>query len=210
MKVFIISIFYVILTNFIWMFIYSATRKKTTSKKEFYNNKEWRNVMDNLRIRGFEKISEEQFMKDFEGIDVKYEDIKMPKRGTKWSAGYDIFTPIKIELEPGQDIKIPTGLKVYMRPDEYLAALPRSGQGFKYYLRLANTEGVIDADYRFSDNEGHFYVKIRNEGHEKVVIEKGVGICQVIFKKYLLVDGDSTEIGAERNGGFGSTTKGGI
>lgn len=209
MKVFIIAIFYVILTNFIWMFIYGATRKKDRSK-EIYNNKEWRNVMDNVRIRGFEKISEKQFMKDFWGMSVNYEDIKMPKRATRWSAGYDIFTPIKIELEPGQDIKIPTGLRVYMRPTEYLAALPRSGQGFKYYLRLANTEGIIDADYRFSDNEGHFYVKIRNEGDKKIVIDKGVGICQVIFKRYLLVDGDSTEKGEVRNGGFGSSTKGGI
>lgn len=210
MKVFIIVIFYVILTNFIWMFIYSATRKKTAPKKEIYNNKEWRNVMENVRIRGFEKISKEQFEKDFKEFNVNYEDIKMPKRATRWSAGYDIFTPVKIELEPGQDIKIPTGLRVYMRPIEYLAALPRSGQGFKYYLRLANTEGVIDADYRFSDNEGHFYVKIRNEGNKKIVIDKGVGVCQVIFKKYLLADGDSTDYGDIRNGGFGSSTKGGI
>ena len=166
--------------------------------------------MNNTRIRGFEKISKNQFEEDFKNFDVSYDDIKMPYRASKWSAGYDIFTPVRIELAPWEDIKIPTGLKVYMRPDEYLAALPRSGQGFKYYLRLANTEGVIDADYQFSDNEGHFYVKIRNEGDKKIVIEKGVGVCQAIFKKYLLADGDSTEKGEVRNGGFGSSTKGGI
>lgn len=158
-----------------------------------------------LRIRGFEKISENQFKKDFEGLNVLYEDIKLPRRSTKWSAGYDIFSPIKIELDPGEDIKLPTGLRAYMRETEYLEAVPRSGQGFKYYLRLANTVGIIDADYRFSDNEGHFYVKLRNEGNKKVVIEKGVAMFQVIFKSYLLADGDSTEIGGIRNGGFGST-----
>ncbi|WP_462427224.1 nucleotide modification associated domain-containing protein [Fusobacterium varium] len=163
-----------------------------------------------LRIRGFEKISENQFKKDFKGLEVDYEDIKLPKRSTKLSAGYDIFSPVKIELEPGQDIKLPTGLRAYMRETEYLEAVPRSGQGFKYYLRLANTVGIIDADYRFSDNEGHFYVKLRNEGNKKVVIEKGIAMFQVIFKTYLLADGDSTQNGEIRNGGFGSSSKGGI
>ena len=158
-----------------------------------------------LRIRGFEKISENQFKNDFEGLEVAYDDIKLPRRSTKLSAGYDIFSPVRIELEPGQDIKLPTGLRAYMRDTEYLEAVPRSGQGFKYYLRLANTVGIIDADYRFSDNEGHFYVKLRNEGNKKVVIEKGIAMFQVIFKTYLLADGDSTDNGEIRNGGFGST-----
>lgn len=197
-----LMIIMVILDIIILIFI-----KKSTRKKSKYEQEQEGLNMGNRRIRGFEKISSKQFETDFKDFNVNYKDIKMPKRATKWSAGYDIFTPIKIELEPGQDINIPTGLKAYMKPTEYLAALPRSGHGFKYYIRLANTEGVIDADYRFSDNEGHFYVKIRNEGHKKVIIEKGEGVCQVIFKKYLLADGDSIYKGDIRNGGFGSTSK---
>ena len=95
--------------------------------------------------RGFEKISMEQFIKDFKGLDVKYEDIKIPKRGTKKAAGYDFFTPIDIIIKPGEDIKIPTGIRSYMYPNEVLIIVPRSGLGFKYYTRLSNTLGIIDA-----------------------------------------------------------------
>lgn len=163
--------------------------------------------MMNMRVRGFEKISLEQFIKDFKNFYVKYEDIKLPKRGTTFSAGYDCYSPIDIELEPNEEIKVPTGIKSYMLPTELLFALPRSGHGFKYYLRLANTVGLIDADYIYSDNEGHIFVKIRNEGNKTLKIEKGQGMCQFVFMPYLLADGDTICQGDIRNGGFGSTSK---
>lgn len=157
------------------------------------------------KIRGFEIISKEQFNKDFEGLDVAYENLMLPKRGTKKSACYDVFAPCTIELRPQTEVKIPTGIKAYMLEDEVLKAFPRSGHGFKYYIRLANTIGVIDADYIESDNEGHIWVKLRNEGDKKCVIEQGQGMCQVMFQKYLLADNDDFETGNQRNGGFGST-----
>lgn len=132
--------------------------------------------------------------------------IKMPKRATKQSAGYDCFSPIDICLKPGEDIKIPTGIRTYMNPREVLLAFPRSGLGFKYYCRLANTIGVIDSDYYYSDNEGHIFVKIRNEGENDLVIKQGEAICQFIFMPFLLADGDNFENGSTRNGGFGSTS----
>lgn len=158
------------------------------------------------KIRGFEEISKKQFNKDFEELNVTYEDIKIPKRSTSKSAGYDCFAPIDIKLEPNEEIKIPTGIRSYMLDNEKLSALPRSGHGFKYYLRLANTEGIIDADYYYSDNEGHIFVKLRNEGNKTLEIKKGQGMCQLIFSKYLLADGDDYT-GDVRNGGFGSTDK---
>jgi dUTP pyrophosphatase len=158
------------------------------------------------RVRGFEKISRKQFDEDFTGLFVDYDDIKLPKRGTYKSAGYDVFAPFTIQLLPKEEIKIPTGIKVYMQSDEVLKAYPRSGHGFKYFLRLANTVGIIDADYIESDNEGHIWVKIRNEGEKSLTIDVGQGMCQVIFEKYLLADGDDFT-GVQRNGGFGSTGK---
>ncbi|HOA79659.1 MAG TPA: deoxyuridine 5'-triphosphate nucleotidohydrolase [Defluviitaleaceae bacterium] len=160
-----------------------------------------------MRQRGFEVISEEMFNKLFYPFDVKYEELKLPKRATAKSAGYDVFTPIDIILEPNEEIKLPTGIKSYMLDDEVLFAAPRSGHGFKYYIRLANTLGVIDADYyNNSDNEGHIWVKIRNEGNKIFAVNKGEAICQLIFQKYLLVDGDTFE-GNERIGGIGSTNE---
>jgi dUTP pyrophosphatase len=157
------------------------------------------------KIRGFEKVSKEQFLKDTFGNEQLYDEIKLPKRATAKSAGYDCYSLYNFELQPNGEIKIGTGIKAYMQNDEVLKAYPRSGLGFKYYTRLANTIGVIDADYTFADNEGHIWVKLRNEGNKILYINKGEAICQFIFEKYLLADGDSFE-GEKRIGGFGSTT----
>ena len=155
-------------------------------------------------IRGFEMISQRQMNKDFE-TDIEYE-VKIPKRSTKESAGYDIFSPVDIILKPNEEVKIPTGLKVHMQKGEVLLIFPRSGLGFKYYTRLANTIGVIDSDYINSDNEGHMWVKLRNEGDKDLFINQGDAFCQAIFMPFLLVDGDNFDDGEDRNGGFGSTT----
>ena len=133
--------------------------------------------------------------------------IKLPRRATKGSAGYDCFAPFDVLLEPGEDAKVPTGIRAYMKQGEALMAFPRSGLGFKYYCRLANTVGIIDSDYYYSDNEGHIFVKLRNEGNKPLIIRQGEAMCQFIFIPCLLADGDSFEKGETRNGGFGSTTK---
>ena len=85
-------------------------------------------------------------------------------------------------------------------------AVPRSGLGFKYYTRLANTVGIIDASYYDNEsNEGHMWVKIRNEGDKDVVVEKFDRICQMIFVPFGITEDD--EVTAERTGGFGSSGK---
>lgn len=155
--------------------------------------------------RGFEIISKEQLNKDF-NKDTGYE-VKLPKRSTRESAGYDIFAPYDFQIAPNEEIKIPTGLKVHIQKGEVLFIFPRSGLGFKYYTRLANSVGIIDSDYINSDNEGHIWVKIRNEGDKCLNVKQGEAFCQAIFMPFLLVDGDNFEDGDDRNGGFGSTTK---
>ena len=159
-----------------------------------------------MRTRGFEIIGDDQFDIAFDKYaEVK---IKLPKRSTKESAGYDVYAPFDIHLKPNEDIKIPTGLRAYMQQGEVLLVFPRSGLGFKYYTRIANTIGVIDSDYYFSDNEGHIFVKLRNEGDKDLNIKQGEAFCQMIFMPFLLVDGDDFENGNNRNGGFGSTDAG--
>ena len=157
----------------------------------------------------FSMISAEQAQEDV--MDTQWdklpEVIKMPERATKKSAGYDIFLPYDIKLEPNEDIKIPTFLNVSLDDGVVLLIAPRSGLGFKYYCRLSNTLGVIDGDYISSDNEGHIWVKIRNEGIKTMELKAGQAFCQALFIPFLLQDGDDFESGNTRNGGFGSTTK---
>lgn len=161
----------------------------------------------------FEKISAFQFLLDFEGLDLgldaDYDEIKLPKRATKNSAGYDIFNPFNhdIVLQAGETIKFPTGIRVLLDDDKVLLITPRSGLGFKYRLQLDNTIGVIDADYSSSGNEGHIWVKITNDSKEgkTVIIPKGSAVCQGIIVKFYTTEDDNTD--GVRNGGFGSTDK---
>ena len=72
-----------------------------------------------------------------------------------------------------------------------LFLIVRSSLGFKYNIRLCNQVGVIDADYYNNpSNEGHIWVKIQNEGKEKVVIPRGESVVQGIFLKYLTTQSD--------------------
>ena len=65
------------------------------------------------RIAKFEKVSQEEFLASCDSLDV-YNDIKLPKRATAGSAGYDFYAPFDITLSPGETIKIPTGIRVQM------------------------------------------------------------------------------------------------
>ena len=165
------------------------------------------------RIAKFYKVSIEQFEKDWidtfggssEDAGKVYADIVIPRRATSGSAGYDIISPLDFKLNPGETIKIPTGIRARMDEEWVLMVFPRSGLGFKYRLQLNNTVGVIDSDYYGSDNEGHIFIKITNDTNENKTIEikRGQGFAQGIFIPYgITEDDDCDEV---RNGGFGST-----
>ncbi|MFQ9511332.1 MAG: deoxyuridine 5'-triphosphate nucleotidohydrolase [Lachnospiraceae bacterium] len=168
------------------------------------------------RIAKFEKVSFEEFYKgwtDTFGDDTEaickeiYEAIRLPKRATSGSAGYDFYAPTGFTISPGETIKIPTGIRVWMEENWVLKCYPRSGLGFKFRLQLNNTVGIIDSDYYYSDNEGHIFAKITNDSNEGKTcsIQKGDGFMQGIFVEYgITLDDDASEI---RNGGFGSTSK---
>ena len=155
-----------------------------------------------MKIRGFEIVSKYQSEFD-EG------KIKLPKRGTKLSAGYDFFnnTGSEIVVAPGEiTIAIPTKVKVYMEKGVYLGIIPRSSMR-KTSTRIANTLGVIDADYyNNADNEGEIFVTLHNQSDKLLRIPVGQGFVQGIFTPFLLADGDSFDVGEDRIGGFGSTT----
>lgn len=143
--------------------------------------------------RGFERIT-------------GYKHVNLPKRKTKQSAGYDIESAIDAVITPGETKLIPTGLKVYMKPYEWLGIYIRSSLAVKYGIVLANSVAVIDSDYYNNpDNEGHIMLPVRNVSKAVYNIRKGDRIAQGIFHQYYRVDGDKTD--GSRIGGFGSTGK---
>ena len=166
-------------------------------------------------VAKFEKVSKQQFINDFqdsftnydiEEIEKIYDNLKLPKRATVGSAGYDFYTPIDFTLKPHETIKIPTGIRVIINEGWFLAIFPRSGLGFKYRLQLNNTVGIIDSDYYNNENnEGHIFIAIQNEGKETITLKANDRFVQGIFIKYLTVDNEK-EIKSARTGGIGSTS----
>lgn len=176
------------------------------------------------RIAKFEKVSYQQFKKDWldtfpnkftdwveDDIDKVvhniYDSIKLPKRATSGSAGYDFFCPSYFAMRINESTKIPTGIRCKIDNGWVLSAFPRSGHGFKIGVHLANTVGIIDEDYYESDNEGHIFIKLVNDSimAKPIEFQTGDAFCQGVFLLYgITVDDDVTEI---RNGGFGSTSK---
>lgn len=160
------------------------------------------------KIAKFERVSLAQFLEGYSGADAQsvYNAIKLPKRATSGSAGYDIFAPFDIELAAGETAKIPTGIRAKIAEGWVLSLYPRSGLGFKFRLQLDNTVGIIDSDYYNSDNEGHIFVKITNDSKEgkTVIIPAGTGFIQGIFTEFGITEDDEAD--GVRNGGFGSTT----
>lgn len=166
----------------------------------------------------FHKVSFEQFKEsvincgfnyDEETIRNLYDNIKLPHRATAGSAGYDFYFPCETTtLKVGDNIKFPTGIRCKMLSNTVLLMYPRSGHGFKYGIHLANTVGVIDSDYYYSDNEGHIFSNIVNDSAigKDMTINNGEAIMQGVLMNYGTAYGDYTD--GVRNGGFGSTDNG--
>ena len=168
------------------------------------------------RVAKFEKVSFEQFLKDWAKYDPEagendvrkiYEELKLPQRATKGSAGYDFYAPATVTMAAGEEKLIPTGIRVKISDGFVLVLVPRSGLGFKYRMQLDNTVGVIDADYYEADNEGHMMCKLINDSREgkTLVIEQGKGMVQGIFLPFGITEDDAAD--THRTGGFGSTTR---
>ena len=166
----------------------------------------------------FEKVSLDQFAKDYckcfyhrEDVDLTeaeankiieiWENIKLPKRSTKYAAGYDFYIPYTQFFSSIDETLVPTGIRFKCDDDKFLMCVPRSGLGFKYSCSLSNTCGVIDADYYNSSNEGHIMCKI--ECKYNFTLEQGKALMQGIILPYYKVDDDNSD--EVRNGGFGST-----
>lgn len=170
-----------------------------------------------MKIAKFGKVSYEQFEKDAvkkaphhyktNECEIKrvYENISIPVRATKYSAGYDIKSPFKIILLPNESIIIPTGLRCEMFEGYVMMIYPRSSFGIKKGGVLLNTTGVIDRDYASAKNEGHIFVAIKNTSNEAMYIDENEEIVQAVFVKFGIADEE--EVTTERTGGIGSTNK---
>jgi dUTP pyrophosphatase len=145
-------------------------------------------------MRGFKKVSTKS----------NHEHVVLPARSTKGSAGYDFVSPVDVVIPAKGMVKIKSGIKAYMQPDECLFLYPRSSWGIKHSIMITNTVGVVDSDYYNNpDNEGEIIVALTNMSDNDFEVKKGDRMCQAVFKKILLAEDDVAD--QERKGGIGST-----
>ena len=159
-------------------------------------------------MRKFEKVSFEEFKKDFGDNKVLYDSISLPKRSTMNSAGYDFKSLENFVLKSHTSHVFKTGIKAIMNKTEVLYIYDRSSFGFKYDIMLSNSVGVIDSDfYNNPENEGNIGIKLINLGENDIEIHIGDRIAQGVFMKFLTVSNEE-QIDNKRTGGVGSTGKG--
>ena len=120
--------------------------------------------------------------------------------------------PLNIQEESQDEAKkamqptlVHTGVKACMEDDEVLYIFNRSSNPKKMGLVLANSVGVIDADYYNNpDNDGEIMFAYYNFFPFDVTIHKGDRIGQGVFQKFLRAENAVVQ-DVDRTSGFGST-----
>ena len=133
------------------------------------------------------------------------ENAKIPTRGSTSAAGYDLYACIDepVTIKPHETAKIGTGLAMEI-PEGYFGAMfARSGLACKQGLRLANSVGVIDSDYR-----GEYIVALHNDCDVERTVEPHDRIAQLVVMPFLSVEFTEVQELSETErdtGGFGSS-----
>ena len=142
-------------------------------------------------------------------MDVRFKRLndlaKIPTRGSKFSAGYDLYaaTDKDIQIPPHSTVKIGTGLAMDIPVGWFGGVFARSGIASKRGLRPANCVPVIDCDYR-----GEWIIPLHNDSNETMTVQAGERICQLIVLPYQDIDFievDELTKTDRGDGGFGSS-----
>lgn len=126
--------------------------------------------------------------------------IPTPRYATDGAAGLDLCADITCILQPGQILRVPTGIHAEI-PDGYEGQVrPRSGLASRGIVAIL---GTIDADYR-----GEIHVILENRSREPYIVHPGDRIAQLVIAPVARVGVDVVEDLSETargEGGFGST-----
>lgn len=159
---------------------------------------------------------------------LKTRNVKSPVRGTDKSAGIDFFIPEDFEilrLFPGDDVLIPSGIKVNLPKGYMLMAANKSGvvtsknavlrSGRTPKKEAFNSNLIVGAEIVDEDYQGEIHIHLINVGNHKVILEPSMKIAQFILVPvaYAALEevSDESELFDAKtmraDGGFGSTDK---
>lgn len=159
---------------------------------------------------------------------LKTRNVKSPVRGTDKSAGIDFFIPEDFEilrLFPGDDVLIPSGIKVNLPKGCMLMAANKSGvvtsknavlrSGRTPKKEAFNSNLIVGAEIVDEDYQGEIHIHLINVGNYKAILKPGMKIAQFILVPvaYAALEevSDESELFDAKtmraDGGFGSTDK---
>ena len=135
----------------------------------------------------------------------------IPKHATAGAACFDLHAVLEddvylqhgLTINPGAQAIVRTGLAFAVPEGFAMLIYSRSGHGFKNGVRLSNSTGVIDSDYR-----GEILVALQNDGRAKFKIANGDRIAQAMLVPIPAIEFDECvdlEVTGRGVGGFGST-----
>lgn len=142
-------------------------------------------------------------------MDVRFKRLndlaKIPTRGSKFSAGYDLYaaTDKDIQIPPHATVKIGTGLAMDIPVGWFGGVFARSGIATNRGLRPANCVPVIDCDYR-----GEWLIPLHNDSNETKTVQAGERIAQLILlpcQNIDFIEVDELSKTDRSDGGFGHT-----
>lgn len=160
-------------------------------------------------------------------IKKLHADAVIPFYARQGDAGMDLVSVADVTILPGETAIIPTGLAMGIPPGYEIQIRPRSGMSAKTKLRIANSPGTIDSNYRgeigiICDNIAEEFVQaemkfdggmltVEDEQPQNVIhIKKGDRIAQAVLAEVPTAvfeevdDLDETNRGADGYGSSGS------
>ncbi|RKW38772.1 MAG: dUTP diphosphatase [Lautropia sp.] len=136
-------------------------------------------------------------------VVINTEEEKTPRYASHGAACFDIETNESGQVPAHGSHTFGTGIHVQLHPGQALLVYSRSGMAFKHGVRLVNSVGVIDSDYR-----GEIQVGLRNDTDTPYSVKKGDRVAQGLIMPVRRVEWvklKELDPTARGHGGFGST-----
>jgi dUTP pyrophosphatase len=107
---------------------------------------------------------------------------RLPEYKSEFAAGCDLYATKDLILRPGDTTIMPLGFILSMDSDIEAQIRPRSGLSLKTFLRLPNSIGTIDSDYK--DEVGILLTNEYNIGNLPYEIASDVSLLQKLHNEY--------------------------
>lgn len=131
------------------------------------------------------------------------QSLPVPEYKSSGAAALDLYSRLDLSIEPGTVVYVPLNIALQI-PENYFVLMSARSSLQKKGLMMANGIGIGDYDYRGDGDE--YQAALYNFSQEKVLIEKGERLVQMIVLPREKIELEKLTIFTSNDrGGFGST-----